>query len=144
MLYHLLFPLHVNYSFFNVFRYITFRTIYAAITALLISFLLGPWMIRVLRSHQIGQTIRLDGPESHLSKEGTPTMGGLLIVLGSGIPTLLWANVTIHYIWIHLFLPLGFGAVGFVDDYRKVLRKHTTGLSPRRKLIAHVALAAAA
>jgi len=83
MLYHLLFPLHESYSFFNVFRYITFRTIYAAITALLISFLLGPWMIRVLRSHQIGQTIRLDGPESHLSKEGTPTMGGLLILTAS-------------------------------------------------------------
>ena len=144
MLYHLLFPLHQSYSFFNVFRYITFRTIYAAITALLICFLLGPWLIRVLRSRQIGQTIRMDGPESHLSKEGTPTMGGLLIVLATVIPTLLWANLTNHYIWIAVFVTLGFGAVGFVDDYKKVIRKDTKGLSPRRKLIAQFALAAAA
>jgi len=144
MLYHLLFPLHQNYSFFNVFRYITFRTIYAAITALLISFLLGPWLIRVLRSHQIGQTIRLDGPESHLSKEGTPTMGGLLIVLASVIPTLLWANLANHYIWIAVFVTLGFGAIGFADDYKKVIRKNTKGLSPRGKLIAQFALAATA
>ena len=143
MLYHLLFPLHESYSFFNVFRYITFRTIYAAITALLISFLLGPWLIRVLRSRQIGQIIRLDGPESHLSKEGTPTMGGLLIVLATVIPTLLWANLTSHYIWIAVFVTLGFGAIGFVDDYKKVIRKDTKGLSPHRKLIAQFALAAA-
>src|SRR5512143_2082688 len=144
MLYHRLSPLHANYSFFNVFRYITFRTIYAAITALLISFLLGPWLIRVLRSHQIGQTIRLDGPESHLSKEGTPTMGGLLIVLAAVIPTLLWANLASHYIWIAVFVTLGFGAIGFVDDYKKVIRKNTKGLSPRRKLVAQFALAGAA
>ena len=144
MLYHLLFPLHESYSFFNVFRYITFRTIYAAITALLISFLLGPWLIRVLRSHQIGQTIRLDGPESHLSKEGTPTMGGLLIVLATVIPTLLWANLASHYIWIAVFVTIGFGAIGFVDDYKKVIRKNSKGLSPRRKLVAQFALAAGA
>ena len=143
MLYHLLFPLHESYSFFNVFRYITFRTIYAAITALLISFLLGPWLIRVLRNHQIGQTIRLDGPESHLSKEGTPTMGGLLIVLATVIPTLLWANLTNHYIWLAVVVTVGFGAIGFIDDYRKVIRKDTKGLSPRRKLVAQFALAAA-
>ncbi len=144
MLYHLLFPLHANYSFFNVFRYITFRTIYAAITALLISFLLGPWLIRVLRGRQIGQTIRLDGPESHLSKEGTPTMGGLLIVLATVIPTLLWANLASHYIWIAVFVTLGFGAIGFVDDYKKVIRKDTKGLSPRGKLVAQFAISAAA
>jgi phospho-N-acetylmuramoyl-pentapeptide-transferase len=144
MLYHLLFPLHVNYSFFNVFRYITFRTIYAAITALLIAFLLGPWLIRVLRDRQIGQTIRRDGPESHLSKEGTPTMGGILIVLATVIPTLLWANLTNHYIWIAVFVTFGFGGIGFIDDYRKVIRKDAKGLSPRGKLVAQFALAAAA
>jgi phospho-N-acetylmuramoyl-pentapeptide-transferase len=144
MLYHLLFPLHVNYSFFNVFRYITFRTIYATITALLISFLVGPWLIRVLRRRQIGQTIRLDGPESHLTKEGTPTMGGLLIVLAAVVPTLLWANLESTYIWIAVFVTLGFGTIGFVDDYRKVIRKDTKGLSPRWKLIAQFGVAAAA
>jgi phospho-N-acetylmuramoyl-pentapeptide-transferase len=144
MLYHLLFPLHVNYSFFNVFRYITFRTIYAAITALLIAFLLGPWLIRVLRDRQIGQTIRRDGPESHLSKEGTPTMGGILIVLATVIPTLLWANLTSHYIWIAVFVTFGFGGICFIDDYRKVIRKDAKGLSPRGKLVAQFALAAAA
>ncbi|HWS16197.1 MAG TPA: phospho-N-acetylmuramoyl-pentapeptide-transferase, partial [Candidatus Methylomirabilis sp.] len=144
MLYHLLFPLHASYSFFNVFRYITFRTIYAAITALLICFLLGPWLIRVLRGHQIGQTIRRDGPESHLSKEGTPTMGGLLIVPAMVLPTLLWANLASPYIWIAVFVTVGFGAIGFLDDYKKVIRKDTKGLSPRRKLIAQFSLAAAA
>jgi len=144
MLYDLLVPLAKYWGGFNVFRYITFRTIYAAITALLISFLLGPWLIRVLRSHQVGQTIRLDGPESHLSKEGTPTMGGLLIVLATVIPTLLWANLVNHYIWIAVFVTLGFGAIGFFDDYRKVIRKDSKGLSPRRKLIAQVVLAATA
>ncbi|MBI5906419.1 MAG: phospho-N-acetylmuramoyl-pentapeptide-transferase [Deltaproteobacteria bacterium] len=144
MLYHLLFPLHVNYSFFNVFRYITFRTIYAAITALLISFLIGPWLIRTLGRLQIGQTIRRDGPESHIAKEGTPTMGGVLIVLATVLPTLLWANLTSAYIWIAVFVTVGYGAIGFVDDYRKVVKKDTRGLSPRRKLAAQFALAAVA
>ncbi len=144
MLYHLLFPLHASYSFFNVFRYITFRTIYAAITALLISFLLGPWLIRFLRGYQIGQTIRRDGPESHLSKEGTPTMGGLLIVPAVVLPTLLWANLASPYIWIAVFVTVGFGAIGFIDDYKKVIRKDTKGLSPRLKLVGQFALAAAA
>jgi phospho-N-acetylmuramoyl-pentapeptide-transferase len=141
MLYHLLFPLHASYSFFNVFRYITFRTIYAAITALLISFLIGPWLIRVLGRHQIGQTIRRDGPESHLTKEGTPTMGGVLIVLAAVIPTLLWANLWSAYIWIAILVTVGYGAIGFIDDYRKVIRKDTKGLSPRRKLALQVLLA---
>ncbi|GAB4227970.1 MAG: phospho-N-acetylmuramoyl-pentapeptide-transferase [Deltaproteobacteria bacterium] len=144
MLYHLLFPLHSTWSFFNVFRYITFRTIYAAITALLISFLLGPWLIRELQMRQIGQTIRQDGPESHLTKEGTPTMGGVLIVLGTVIPTLLWANLSSPYIWIAVFVTVGFGAIGFVDDYKKVIVKDTKGLSPRGKLVLQFALAAAA
>jgi phospho-N-acetylmuramoyl-pentapeptide-transferase len=144
MLYHLLFPLHVDYSFFNVFRYITFRTIYAAITALLLCFVLGPWLIRELGAHQIGQTIRRDGPERHLAKEGTPTMGGLLIVLATVIPTLLWANLGNPYIWIAVFVTVGFGTIGFVDDYKKVIRKDSKGLSARRKFLSQLALAGVA
>ena len=144
MLYHLLFPLHVDYSFFNIFRYITFRTIYAAITALLLCFIIGPWLIRELGAHQIGQTIRRDGPESHLSKEGTPTMGGLLIVLAIVIPTLLWANLSNTYIWIAVFVTLGFGTIGFFDDYRKVVQKDSKGLPPRTKFLLQILLAAIA
>jgi len=144
MLYHLLYPLHVDYSFFNVFRYITFRTIYASITALLLCFILGPWLIRELGSHQIGQAIRRDGPESHLVKEGTPTMGGLLIVLAVVIPTLLWANLTNSYIWIAVFVTVGFGAVGFLDDYKKVIRKDSKGLSARWKFLLQILLAGVA
>lgn len=144
MLYHLLFPLHADYSFFNVFRYITFRTIYAAITALLLCFVIGPWLIRELGSHQIGQTIRRDGPESHLSKEGTPTMGGLLIVLATVIPTLLWANLGNPYIWIAVFVTVGFGTIGFMDDYKKVVRKDSKGLSPRTKFLCQIFLAGVA
>jgi phospho-N-acetylmuramoyl-pentapeptide-transferase len=141
VLYHLLYPLHASYSFFNVFRYITFRTIYAAITALLICFVIGPWLIRTLGQRQIGQMIRRDGPESHLAKEGTPTMGGILIVVATVVPTLLWASLGSHYIWIAVMVTLGFGAIGFVDDYKKVIRKDTKGLSPRKKLAAQIALA---
>ena len=141
MLYHLLFPLHTSYSFFNVFRYITFRTIYAAITALLISFIIGPWLIRRLHERQIGQTIRRDGPESHLVKEGTPTMGGVLVLLATILPTLLWANLTSPYIWIAVLVTAGFGLIGFVDDYSKVIQKNTKGLSPWKKLLLQFALA---
>jgi len=95
MLYHLLYPLHETYSYLNVFRYITFRTIYATITALVISFILGPWLIRKLQALKMGQVIRNDGPEAHLAKEGTPTMGGILIIFAVVASTLLWANLTI-------------------------------------------------
>ena len=144
MLYHLLYPLHVDYSFFNVFRYITFRTIYASITALLLCFILGPWLIRELGSHQIGQTIRKDGPERHLAKEGTPTMGGLLIVLAVVIPTLLWANLTNSYIWIAVFVTIGYGAIGFYDDYRNVIRRDAKGMSPKAKFTSQILLAGVA
>ncbi len=144
MLYHLLYPLHVDYTFFNVFRYITFRTIYAAITALLLCFVIGPWLIRELGSHQIGQTIRRDGPERHLAKEGTPTMGGLLIVLAAVVPTLLWANLTNPYIWIAVFVTVGFGTIGFIDDYKKVIRKDPKGMSARAKFLSQVGLATVA
>ena len=141
MLYHYLLPLYTSYSFFNVFRYITFRTIYAAITALLIAFIIGPWLIRLLRERQIGQTIRRDGPESHLAKEGTPTMGGVLVLLATIIPTLLWANLTNPYIWIAVLVMAGFGALGFADDYTKVIRKNSKGLSPKTKLFFQFTLA---
>ncbi len=144
MLYHLLFPLHETYTFFNVFRYITFRTIYAAITALILCFVVGPWLIRELGAHQIGQMVRRDGPERHLAKEGTPTMGGLLIVLAAVVPTLLWANLSNPYIWIAVFVTVGFGTIGFMDDYMKVVRKDSKGLSPRIKLVATFAVATAA
>ncbi|MFB3924449.1 MAG: phospho-N-acetylmuramoyl-pentapeptide-transferase [Syntrophales bacterium] len=120
MIYHLLYPLHTAYSFFNVFRYITFRTIYAMITAMIIAFVLGPWLIRKLQSLQIGQPIREDGPDSHMSKKGTPTMGGILIIFSVVISTLLWANLTIDYVWFVLLVTIGFGLIGFLDDYRKL------------------------
>jgi len=120
MIYHLLYPLHTTFSSFNVFRYITFRTIYATITALLICFILGPWMIRKLQSLQIGQPIREDGPNSHLSKEGTPTMGGVLIIFATVISTFLWANLTVNYIWMILMVTIGFGLIGLMDDFRKL------------------------
>ncbi|GAB6082610.1 phospho-N-acetylmuramoyl-pentapeptide-transferase [Desulfuromonas carbonis] len=134
MLYHLLYPLHTQYSVFYVFRFITFRTIYAAITALVISFIIGPWLIGKLQDLQIGQSIRKVGPESHFKKEGTPTMGGTLILLAIVLPTLLWADLTNIYVWVTLMVTVGFGAVGFVDDYRKVKLKNSDGLSARQKM----------
>src|SRR3989337_4597495 len=118
MIYHLLYPLHAAYSFLNVFRYITFRTIYAAVTALIICAIAGPWLIGKLRSLQIGQTIREDGPQSHYAKKGTPTMGGVMVIFAVVISTLLWANLTVEYIWIVILVTVGYGLIGFVDDYR--------------------------
>jgi len=134
MLYHLLYPLHTQFSVLTVFRFITFRTIYATITALLISFLLGPWIIRKLTELQIGQSIRKVGPESHFKKEGTPTMGGTLILLAIVLPTLLWADLTNAYVWITLFVTVAFGVVGFMDDLLKVKRRNSAGLSARQKM----------
>ncbi len=141
MLYHLLYPLHTEYSVLYVFRYITFRTIYATITALLISFLLGPWMIATLQRMQIGQVIRKVGPESHFVKEGTPTMGGALILLAIILPTLLWADLTNIYIWVTLLVTAGYGTVGFVDDYLKVVRKNSDGISARQKMFWQILIA---
>ncbi|WP_225071988.1 phospho-N-acetylmuramoyl-pentapeptide-transferase [Desulfuromonas sp. CSMB_57] len=134
MLYHLLYPLHTQFSALQIFRYITFRAIYATITALLISFILGPWLIEKLSNLQIGQSIRKDGPQSHFVKEGTPTMGGTLILLAVVLPTLLWTDLTNIYIWVTLLVTVGFGVVGFVDDYRKVRRRSSDGLSAREKM----------
>jgi phospho-N-acetylmuramoyl-pentapeptide-transferase len=133
MLYNLLYPLATEFHFLNVFKYLTFRTIYAVITALVVSFLFGPWMIRKLQSIQMMQVIRTDGPESHLKKQGTPTMGGVLILTAIVIPTLLWADLSNRYIWIALFVIVGYGLIGFVDDYKKVVEKNPKGLSPRQK-----------
>ncbi len=134
MLYHLLYPLHTEFSVLYIFRYITFRTIYATITALVISFLLGPWLIQKLSALQIGQSIRKLGPESHFKKEGTPTMGGTLILFAIVLPTLLWADLRNIYVWVTLLVTVGFGAVGFIDDFRKVRKKNSDGLAPRQKM----------
>lgn len=144
MLYHLLYPLHTYFSGFAVFRYITFRSIYATITALLISFIIGPWLIKRLQRLQIKQTIRRDGPESHFKKEGTPTMGGMLILLSIVLPTLLWADLTNLYVWIVLFVTVSFGAVGFIDDWRKIKEKNSKGLSARQKMFWLTLIACAA
>ena len=141
MLYHLFYPLATDIKLFNIFRYLTFRTIYAMITALVVCFILGPWIIRKLESLQARQVIRTDGPESHLQKQGTPTMGGVIILAAIVIPTLLWADLTNQYIWITLFITIGYGLIGFVDDYKKVVKKDTKGLSARQKLFWQVLLA---
>jgi phospho-N-acetylmuramoyl-pentapeptide-transferase len=140
MLYHLLYPLHELISFFNVFRYITIRTVYAILTALLISFVIGPWIIEKLRSFQMRQVVREDVPSRHLSKNGTPTMGGSLILLAFLLPTLLWADLTNRYIWIVLLTTLGFGGLGFFDDYKKVRDKNGMGIKARYKFPIQVAM----
>ncbi len=134
MLYYLLYSFHEHISVFNVVRYITFRTAYASITALLICLLLGPPLISWLKKFQIGQQIREDGPSGHQKKSGTPTMGGILILVSIIIPTLLWADLTNWYIWIALLSLLFFGAIGFLDDYFKVAKKRSLGLTARQKI----------
>lgn len=141
MLYHLLYPLHKYFSVFNLFRYITFRTIYATITAMIICFFLGPYVIRKLSQLQIGQYIQKDGPESHFSKSGTPTMGGVLILFSVVLSTLLWGNLSNSYIWIILMVLMGYGAIGFLDDYMKVTKRQNLGLTARRKFILQMGIA---
>src|SRR5579863_3556347 len=133
MLYHLLFPLADEFGPFNLFRYLTFRSGGAMVTALLISFLMGPRVIAWLKAKQAeGQPIRLDGPAGHLQrKKGTPTMGGFLILLALTVATLLWADLTNPFVWIVLFVTVGFGLIGFLDDYRKLTRRSHRGLSGR-------------
>ena len=120
-------------SAFAVLQYITVRGIFSVLTALGVSLLVGPILIRALNANQIGQVIRDDGPQSHLSKAGTPTMGGVLILVGITVSTLLWSDLTNHYVWVLLLVTLSFGAVGWVDDYRKVFRKNAVGLPARWK-----------
>jgi len=124
-----------SYSFFNVFQYITFRSIMAVLTALGISMMLGPLMIRRLIALKIGQSIRDDGPQSHLVKAGTPTMGGALILLAIAVSTLLWGDLSNHYIWIVLFVTLGSGLVGGIDDYIKLKYSNSKGLSAKWKYL---------
>lgn len=141
MLYHLLYPLHEQFALFNVFRYITFRTAGAVVTAILLALLLGPRFIATLRRLSVGQNIRDVGPQSHQVKAGTPTMGGLLILFTLVVPTLLWANLANLYVWIAIGVTVGFGAIGFLDDFLKVRRRRNLGLSPRAKLLLQVGVA---
>ena len=134
MLYQVLYPFHTQFSVLNVTRYITFRTAAASLSALAISLLLGPWMVRRLREFQIGQVIRQEGPQSHRAKAGTPTMGGVLILTAALVPTLLWADLTNAYVWIAILSTTAFGAIGFADDYLKIVRRSHHGLLPRYKM----------
>jgi len=138
MLYHLLYPLHTQFSGLNVFRYITFRSISSAVTAFLVVFLLGPMLIRWLKLQQIGQVVRSDGPETHLSKQGVPTMGGVLILAAITSSTLLWADLTSGLIWVCLGITLFYGLIGSVDDWKKIKQGNSKGLSARGKLVLQV------
>lgn len=136
MLYFLLYEQLQRYvSPFRVFRYTTFRTAFASLTALFLCIALGPWLINKLRQFQIGQFIREEGPKSHQKKAGTPTMGGVLIIISIIIPTLLWADLRYHYVWVALAALVGYGYIGFLDDYAKVTKRRNLGLSGRRKLV---------
>lgn len=141
MLYLLLYPLHTQFSIFNVFRYLSFRIIYAAITAFLIAFVLAPPLIRKLQSYGIGQKIREEGPSRHQVKGGTPTMGGILILFAVVIATLLWTDLTTPYVWLAVIAIVGFGAVGLWDDYLKVMRGKNQGLTVWQKVGAQVLVA---
>ena len=138
MLYHLLYPLHTQFSGLNVFRYITFRSIGSTVTAFLVVFLLGPMFIRWLKRQQIGQVVRSDGPETHLSKQGVPTMGGVLMLAAITASTLLWADLTSGLIWLCLGITLFYGMIGSVDDWKKIKKGNTRGLSARAKLALQV------
>jgi phospho-N-acetylmuramoyl-pentapeptide-transferase len=143
MLYYLLYPLRTEISVLNVTQYITFRTAAASLSALAISLVLGPWMVRRLRGFQIGQVIRTDGPTTHKPKAGTPTMGGLLILTATLVPTLLWARLSNVYVWIAVLTTAAFGAVGFADDYLKIVRRSHHGLRPRYKLLCQLLIGSA-
>jgi phospho-N-acetylmuramoyl-pentapeptide-transferase len=143
LLYQKLFP---YFRLFRIFRYLTFRTVFASLTALLIGLLIGPYVIEKLREFQIGQYIREEGPQSHQKKSGTPTMGGVLICISILIPTLLWSDLSNPYVWLVMLSTLAFGAIGFADDYIKVVHRRNQGLTARAKLglqfLASIAVAA--
>jgi phospho-N-acetylmuramoyl-pentapeptide-transferase len=139
MLYYLLYRVLQRYfSPLNVFRYITIRTVYASLTAMFLAFIFGPWLIRKLRELQIGQFIREEGPQAHQKKAGTPTMGGVLIVLSTMVPTLLWADLTNGFVLLALFALLAFAAIGFVDDYAKVSKQRNLGLTSKKKFLLQI------
>jgi phospho-N-acetylmuramoyl-pentapeptide-transferase len=133
MLYHLLYPLRDRFAGFNVFRYITFRSAGAVLTALIVTFLLGPAVIAWLRRLKVGQHVRNDGPQTHLTKQGTPTMGGVLIIAALVASALLWSDLANKYVWVVLFATLSFGGIGFWDDYLKVVKKRSLGLRAFQK-----------
>jgi phospho-N-acetylmuramoyl-pentapeptide-transferase len=143
MLYHLLYPFHTQFSVLNVTRYITFRTAAASLSALAISLILGPWMVRKLREFQVGQVIRQEGPTTHRPKAGTPTMGGLLILTAALVPTVLWGDLTNAYLWIAVLTTASFGAIGFLDDLLKIVRRDHHGLRPRYKFACQILIATA-
>ncbi|MCK5152965.1 MAG: phospho-N-acetylmuramoyl-pentapeptide-transferase [Spirochaetales bacterium] len=134
----ILLPFVDKFTFLNIFEYLTFRAAYAAVTALLISFIFGPKLIKTLKKRKAGQEIREDGPKTHLVKSGTPTMGGILILISVVISILLWQDLGSYFTWISLLAIIGFGAIGFVDDYLKVFRKSSAGLQARFKFSAQV------
>jgi len=137
----LFFPLVKYFSALNIFKYLTFRSAYAAVTALLIAFLFGPWLIERLRVLKFGQSVRLDGPETHLAKTGTPTMGGILIILAVAVSVLLWQDLDNIFPWMALGALLGFGLIGFVDDWLKIKYRNAEGLKAWTKFLAQVAVA---
>ena len=144
MLYHLLVDLSDQFSALNAFRYLTLRTILSAVTALAIALLIGPKMIRWLNHLRVGQQIRDDGPQSHLQKAGTPTMGGTLILVAILAGTLAWADLTNYRVWVAVLVTAGFGGIGFVDDYLKLSRSNSTGLRAWQKLVGQLVIATAA
>ena len=144
MLYHLLYPLRDEFALFNVFRYITFRTAGAVVTAVLLALLFGPRFIATLRRLSVGQNIRDVGPQTHQVKAGTPTMGGLLILFALVVPTLLWAQLDNVYLWIAIGVTVGFGAIGFADDLLKVRKRRNLGLTARSKFLLQVVVASLA
>jgi phospho-N-acetylmuramoyl-pentapeptide-transferase len=131
LLYQKLFPF---FPPFRIFRYLTFRTAFASGTALMIALFIGPWVIQKLREFQIGQYVREDGPQSHLKKTGTPTMGGVLILIAILVPTVLWSDPANLFVWVAVFSTLAFGAIGFADDYIKVVKRRSLGLTSRQKI----------
>lgn len=141
MLFHLLYKLTSVFSVFNVTRYITFRAMVGLLTALFISFIFSPWFIRKLKDHQIGQQVRNDGPKSHFSKAGTPTMGGGLILFAVLISALLWMDWTNPYLWYVTIITLSFGIIGFVDDYLKISKKNSKGFSGKIKIFLEFVIA---
>jgi phospho-N-acetylmuramoyl-pentapeptide-transferase len=144
LLYWLLYQkLYLYYHVFRIFRYLTFRTVFASLTALLIGLLIGPFVIERLREFQIGQYVRDDGPQTHLKKGGTPTMGGVLIAISILVPTLLWADLSNPLIWVVMLSTVAFGAIGFADDYTKVVRKRSKGLTAKQKLVCQFAASGA-
>ena len=144
MLYHMLLPLNEQFALFNVFRYITFRAAAAVVTALVLSLLFGPLFVRLLRRLSIGQNIRDVGPDRHQVKAGTPTMGGLLILVAVLVPTLMWADLRNPFIWIAVGVTVGFGLIGFLDDLLKVRRKQNLGVTVRTKFVLQVVVALSA